>query len=168
MSPVDVKTIVVAGARIGIVGLDEIFSELKASGKLPSEELAATIVELAGKKNYIPERARGEYGRAMLKEYRRYLGEDVPEERTGLSITILGAGCQACEQLAANVRSALAQIGVAAEVAQVSGLKEIARYNVLGTPALIINGKLRSVGRPLSVQQVVKLLAEVDKEGGSE
>jgi hypothetical protein len=168
MSPVDVKTIIVAGARIGMIGLDAIFSQLKASGKLPSEELATTLLELAGKKNYIPERARGEYARAMLKEYRRYLGEDVPEERTGLSITILGAGCQACEQLAANVRSALAQTGVAAEVEQVSGLKEISRYNVLGTPALIINGKLRSVGRPLSVQQVVKLLAEVDKEGSGE
>ena len=159
----EVRTITVAGSRVGMVGLDGIFAGLKEAGRPPSEELSATLVELAAKQNYIPEGARGEYGRSLLTEYRRYLGESVPEERTGLRITILGAGCEACEQLARNVRAALAQMDVPAEVEQVSGIKEIAEYNVIGTPALIVNGKARSVGRPLSVAQIVKLLSDITK-----
>ncbi len=123
----------------------------------------ATLVELAARQNYIPEGGRAEYGRSLLKEYRRYLGENVPEERAGLRITILGAGCQACEQLARNVRAALTQMDVPAEVEQVSGVKKIAEYNVIGTPALLVNGKVRSVGRPLSVAQIVKLLSDAKK-----
>lgn len=147
-----------------MVGLRGIFDELKEAGEVPSEELATELVERAAEQNYIPDGARAEYAGALLREYRRFLGEDVPEEHAGLSITILGAGCRACEQLAANVRSALAQTGIAAEVEQVSGLKKIAECNVIGTPALIINGKLRSVGKTLSVQQIVRLLSEPSKD----
>jgi len=163
MSESEVRTIAVAGTRVGMVGLDGIFAGLKETGKAPSEELAETLVELASEQNYVPEGARAEYGRALLKEYRRYMGESVPDERTGLRITILGAGCQACEQLARNVRAALAQMNVPAEVEQVSGVKQIAEYNVIGTPALIVNGKARAAGRPLSVAQIVKLLTDIMK-----
>jgi hypothetical protein len=163
MSEDDVKTIAVAGSRVGMMGLDGIFAELKETRKTPSDELANTLVELAAKLNYIPDGARAEYGRALLREYRRFLGEIVPEEHTGLSIIVLGAGCRACEQLATNVRTALAQMEIPAQVEQVSDLKKMAEYNVIGTPALIVNGKVKSVGRPLSVQQIVKLLSDVVK-----
>ena len=164
MSANEVRTVTVAGSRVGMVGLDGIFAGLKEAGRAPSEELAATLVELAAKQNYIPEGARTQYGTALLREYRRYLGESVPDEQqTGLRITILGAGCQACEQLARNVRAALTQMDVPAEVEQVSGVKKIAEYNVIGTPALLVNGKVRSVGKVLSAAQVVKLLSDTVK-----
>ena len=163
MSANEVRTVTVAGSRVGMVGLDGIFAQMKEAGRAPSEELSAALVELVARQNYIPEGARAQYGTALLKEYRRYLGENVPEERTGLRITILGAGCQACEQLARNVRAALTQMDVPAEVEQVSGVKKIAEYNVIGTPALLVDGKVRSVGKVLSTAQVVKLLSDAVK-----
>jgi hypothetical protein len=158
----DIKVITIAGNSIGIVGLESIFSELAASGKEPSDELQAALVEMARKHNYIPDSAQTEYAKALLREYRRYLGENVPEEKTqGLSIKILGMGCFKCETLASNVRSALMKLNMAADVEHVREPKKIGEYGVLGVPALIINGKVVSTGKALTTEQVIKLLEKL-------
>jgi len=149
----------IAGTQVGLAGLDSIFAELRAAGKKTSEELGERLVEQAGKENYIPDAARAEYARALLREYSKYLGEDVAEEKPlGLSIKILGMGCSSCESLASNVRSALMKLGMAADVEHVREPRRIAEYGVLGVPALVINGKVVSVGKVLSTEQVMKLL----------
>lgn len=155
------RTISVAGKKIGMQGLEKIFAELKAASRQPSPELATVLVELAGKENYIDPSARKEYEKALLVEYRRYLGEVLAEEEgQALSIKILGPGCQRCESLSSNVRSALAELGLTADVEHVRDVASIAEYGVLGTPALIINGKPRSVGKVLTKEQVKRLLSE--------
>lgn len=162
MAEDDLKTITISGTQVGMMGLESIFAELKASDKKPSDELGAALVEMARRQNYIPNVAHAEYARVLLREYRRYLGEEVPEEKPlGLSIKILGMGCQRCETLASNVRSALMKLGVAADVEHVREPKRIAEYGVLGVPGLIINGKLVSVGRALTTEQVTKLLEDL-------
>ena len=160
MSENDVRTITVGGKRIGMLGLDEIFGVLKAGGSRPSDELGATLLELAGRQNYVPPSARSDYAKALLVEYRRYLGEEVPEEEVSeLSIKILGAGCRRCETLAANVRSALAKLGVAADLEHVRDVARIGEYGVMGTPALVVNGEVKSVGKTLTTEQIVTLLS---------
>ncbi|MCX5801850.1 MAG: thioredoxin family protein [Candidatus Eisenbacteria bacterium] len=161
----DIKAITIAGTSVGMMGLNSVFGELKASGKEPSDELGTALVEMARKHNYIPDAARAEYARALLREYRRYLGQDVPEEKPqGLSIKILGMGCSSCEALASNVRSALTKLNVAAEVEHVREPRRIAECGVLGVPALIINGKVVSVGKALSTEQVIGLLEKLKQD----
>ena len=160
----DIRMISIAGTQIGMIGLDSIFGELKAAGKGPSDELGAALVKIAAKQNYIPDAAQAEYARALLREYRRYLGQEVPEEKPqGLSIKILGMGCFKCEALASNVRSALMKLNMAADVEQVREPKKIGEYGVLGVPALIINGKVVSVGRALTTEQVIRLLEKLEQ-----
>ena len=73
-------------------------------------------------------------------------------------VEILGTGCAKCEQLAANAGEALKQAGIDAEVNKVTRLKEIMKYNVMVTPALVVDGNVRSSGKVLSVEQIVNII----------
>ncbi len=73
-------------------------------------------------------------------------------------IKVLGSGCSKCKKLEENVRKAVAEKGLEATVEKVTDLKVIMSYGVMSTPALIIDEKVVSAGRLLSVSDVVKLL----------
>ena len=157
--------ITVAGRKVGMLGLETVFARFKAAGRMLTDELGAELVELAGRQNYIAPSVSGEYAEALLIEYRRHLGEDVPEDLSSvLSIKILGPGCPRCENLAANVRSALAELGIAADVEHVRDAVRIGEYGVLGTPALIVNGRTRSVGKALTKDQIVRFLSKSEQD----
>ena len=76
-----------------------------------------------------------------------------------LKIEVLGPGCVRCETLEKNVRMAVEEMGIEAEVSKISEIKEIADRGVLMTPGLAVNGQLVSSGHLLSVNQVKKMLA---------
>ena len=65
---------------------------------------------------------------------------------SGWQIIVLGPGCARCTQLEKDAREALAELALPGELIHVDDLREIARYGVMGAPALIINGKVVSVG----------------------
>jgi small redox-active disulfide protein 2 len=144
---------------VGLVGLEALFEEFAAAGREPSPDLGVELVRRVAQRNYVPPAAAGEYARALVAEYRRYLGEAVPEERVGISIRILGPGCPQCEHLTSNVVSALAALDVAADVEHVTDPRAIAEYGVLGTPALVINGTVKVVGRVPTVAEIKAWLA---------
>ena len=75
-----------------------------------------------------------------------------------LKIEVLGPGCPKCETLEKNVRAAVQEMGIEAEVTKVSQIKDIAARGVLMTPALAVDGKVVSSGHLLSVHQVKKYL----------
>lgn len=79
-----------------------------------------------------------------------------------LKIEVLGPGCVRCETLERNVRAAVQEMGIAAEVTKVSAIKEIAARGVMMTPGLAIGGQLVSSGHLLTVIQVKKLLQKVE------
>jgi small redox-active disulfide protein 2 len=64
-----------------------------------------------------------------------------------LSIKVLGPGCANCQKVEAVAKSAVANLGVAAEFMKVTDYAEIMAYNVLSTPGLVINEKLVAAGR---------------------
>jgi small redox-active disulfide protein 2 len=64
-----------------------------------------------------------------------------------MEIKILGTGCPNCKELEKRVMNALAELGVAANVDKVTDVKKIAAFKVLGTPGLVINGRVMSSGR---------------------
>lgn len=77
-----------------------------------------------------------------------------------MKIQILGPGCPKCVMLTKNVTKAVDELGMEAEVQKVSGMTKIMEYGVLLTPGLVINGKVVSSGKLLSVEQVKELLSK--------
>jgi small redox-active disulfide protein 2 len=64
-----------------------------------------------------------------------------------MEIKVLGPGCPKCKQTEQNVKDAVVETGVNATVEKVTDLMEIAGYGVFGTPAVVIDGKVKSVGK---------------------
>jgi len=64
-----------------------------------------------------------------------------------MKIEILGPGCAKCKQLEKDVRSALQDLGMDAEVVKVEDIKKIMSYQIMSTPALVIDGQVKIAGR---------------------
>lgn len=75
-----------------------------------------------------------------------------------MDIKVLGSGCQKCQKLEANVKEALVLLNKEANVDHVTDYNEIVSYNVMSTPALVVDGKVVSSGRLLNPKQLVELL----------
>ena len=73
-------------------------------------------------------------------------------------IKVLGSGCPKCNALEAAVKEALTQLGMDEAIDHVTDYAEMAKYGVMSTPALVIDGKVVSFGKVLKKDEVVKLL----------
>jgi len=73
-------------------------------------------------------------------------------------IQILGTGCPKCIKLTENAKKAAEEAGVACEIEKVTELTKIIDLGVMMTPALAIDGEVKSVGKVLSVEEIKKLL----------
>jgi small redox-active disulfide protein 2 len=73
-------------------------------------------------------------------------------------VKILGTGCPKCKKLEEFVRKAVAELGITVEVEKVTDLDKIMDYGVMMTPALVIDEKVVSSGRLLSVNDIKALL----------
>ena len=76
-----------------------------------------------------------------------------------MTIQILGSGCAKCNLLEKTAREAVADLGLAATVEKITDFGTIASMGVMTTPALGINGVIRSSGKVLTKEQVKALLA---------
>ncbi|MGB9712477.1 MAG: thioredoxin family protein [Dissulfurimicrobium sp.] len=153
------KIINIGGVNIGIVGLDEAISQIRASdptGRKTSDEAAIEVLHIIEKKNYIPLSARDAYIEAIKKLW----NGTIDGNESGLSIRILGPGCVSCNRLEEIVRSALDQKDIAADIEHIKDLDEIWRYGVISTPALVINGQVLCSGRLPTKAKVEEWLRE--------
>jgi small redox-active disulfide protein 2 len=64
-----------------------------------------------------------------------------------MEIKVLGPGCPKCQQTEKNVKEAVVESGVEAKVEKVTNPLEIAEYGVFGTPAVVIDGQVKIVGK---------------------
>ena len=64
-----------------------------------------------------------------------------------MDIKILGPGCPKCNQTEKVVREAVKEAGVDAQIEKVTDTMEIAGYGVFGTPAVVVDGEVKSVGK---------------------
>lgn len=71
-----------------------------------------------------------------------------------MKIQILGTGCPKCKLLEANAREAVAKANIDADIEKVTDIDEIMNMGVMMTPALVIDGEVRSVGKVLTVDQI--------------
>lgn len=72
-----------------------------------------------------------------------------------MEIKVLGPGCPRCNQTEKVVMDALAEAGVAADVEKVTDVMKIAGYGVLGTPAVVVDGDVKCVGKIPTKQDVI-------------
>jgi len=75
-----------------------------------------------------------------------------------MKIKILGSGCKNCVALTENTKSAVAQLGLEAEISKVTDFAEIAAFGVMSTPALVIDEKVVSFGKVLKPQEIATIL----------
>lgn len=78
-----------------------------------------------------------------------------------LEIKILGPGCSNCKRLYSEAEKAVNQLGVAATLSKVEDIREIMSYHILATPALVINGVVKSAGRIPNSAEISSRLATV-------
>ncbi|MBW1851325.1 MAG: TM0996/MTH895 family glutaredoxin-like protein [Deltaproteobacteria bacterium] len=64
-----------------------------------------------------------------------------------MEIEVLGPGCPRCEATKKNVEEAVAESGLSANITKVIDTLEIAAYGVFGTPAVVVDGEVKSVGK---------------------
>lgn len=75
-----------------------------------------------------------------------------------MDIKILGTGCPKCKFLENMTREVVANNGIDATISKVEDIMEIMQYNVMSTPALVVDGKVRIKGRVPSADEILKVL----------
>ncbi len=75
-----------------------------------------------------------------------------------MKVQILGTGCPKCESLERHAREAIAELGIEVEVEKVTDIERIMAMGVMMTPALAVDGIVKSAGRVLTKDQVVSHL----------
>ena len=164
MMPVaDIRQISVAGVKVGLVGLDDILEKVAGEALASDEKTAERLLQLVSKANFVTPSRWGEYKVALLRELKRYRGEQVPEVAGSLEIRVYGRGCHNCERLEEGVRAALASLGMCADLEHVTDTAQIASLGLVGTPALVINGKVISTGRVPTQADLCRWLKEETK-----
>lgn len=78
-----------------------------------------------------------------------------------MHIKILGSGCKKCIALADNTKSAAQASGVDVEIEKVTDIVAISGYGVMSTPSLVVDEKVVSTGRVLTVDEISRMLKEV-------
>jgi hypothetical protein len=165
MTDKDIAQIRVAKFAVSIIGLNQLMEEMAAThGDKPDDEVGFYMLDRLGKSNYIPESAKEDYLRAFVREFQKFLGrpftEDPPQE---IDVKVLGAGCNQCHSLSQMVMDILTEIKSPAAFEHVTDIREIARYGLMGSPALVINGKAVAVGSVPPRERVKKWLIEASE-----
>lgn len=73
-------------------------------------------------------------------------------------IHVLGTGCAKCEQLAANVRAVVDELGLEVEIEKVTDINAIMDFGVMITPALVMDGQVKAAGTVPSVDDIKAML----------
>jgi small redox-active disulfide protein 2 len=74
-------------------------------------------------------------------------------------LQVLGLGCAKCEMLARHAEEAARALGLDYELEKVSNLEDIAKFGIMMTPALAVDGQVRIVGRVPTAEAIKKILA---------
>ena len=186
----DISRIRVKGIKVGLVGLKQAFERVSAERRTagteagaaksetggptqsdgksepasPGSETAGRLLELVGKSNYIAEAVRDDYREALLREYQRFLGIEVPEESTVMEIKVFGrSGCQRCSNLSEEILDVLAELGIAADFEHVTDLDLFAELGPVAPPVVTVKGKIVSSGRTLNKARIADILREASR-----
>jgi hypothetical protein len=124
MQSVQIKT---GKHKTGIIGLEKVLEQIVREGQQESnQEIAKTMIEKLSKKNYIPSTVVNLYKEAFVREYKKFIGEPIPELSTnGAEIKVLGAGCPTCDKLEQTLMTLIEETGVTADLDHIRDIREI-------------------------------------------
>ncbi len=163
----DIVQISIGDRTIGIVGLKKVMEDLaeKASGKTDDECREILYRGIAGE-NYIPPKMTGEYKDALLRAFKAFTGEAAEEAPAGgIRIQVLGPGCFNCDRMEKDVREVLAELRIPGDLTHVTDPVEIAKFGILGVPALVINGRIVCVGTVPDRNRIRQWLIDLKASG---
>jgi small redox-active disulfide protein 2 len=165
MSQDDVTQIRVGDCSVGIIGLKTVMEDMAEEYEdRPDREVQQELLSRLEKRNYISEVGKQDYGKAFLREFKRFLGQPFEDASLeGLEIKVLGPGCAQCDRLEQELMKVMAETGILAGLEHVRDIKEIGKYGIMATPALIINGKVKSVGSVPPKNKLKEWLKEAQK-----
>ncbi len=81
-----------------------------------------------------------------------------------MKIRIFGTGCAPCKAMLHNVQTAVAELGLGAQVEHVTRIQEMIDAGITATPTLVVDGEIKSVGRALDVPALKTLLVACRSE----
>ncbi|OPY10849.1 MAG: hypothetical protein A4E67_00426 [Syntrophaceae bacterium PtaB.Bin038] len=163
----DVVQITMGDRKLGIIGLRRVMEDLAktASGKTDAECREILYKGIAGR-NYIPPKMADEYKDALLRAFRVFTGEIKEEAPSGgVRIQVLGPGCFNCDRIERDVREVMAELKIPGDLSHVTDPSEIAKFGVLGVPALVINGRIVSVGAVPDRNRIRQWLLDLKASG---
>ena len=161
MEEKDYRLVLIGNTQVGLIGLKAIFEELNSERKKSEPQLKEMLVEKVGRKNYIPRSVKEEYEKALFREFKKFLGEKVEEERSEyLEILILGQGCYSCNKLEQDILALLSETKIQASLNHITDPALMSQYGRVSMPALIINGEIKSQGTLPMISTIKKWLEE--------
>lgn len=164
--------IFVRGRPVGIVGLEEAMEDAEREN-LGYEGARNFLLECIKKRSYIPAGLEAEYQDAMARLYCERRGTPLPQSPKGepsfLTIRVLGPGCASCQRLEQEVMAATSELNIPGHILHMTDIREIASHGVMGTPTLVINGRVVSVGKiPLRASTKEAILRARGEESSQE
>lgn len=75
-----------------------------------------------------------------------------------MEIKVLGTGCKKCKDLEANAKEAVRALGLDATIEKVEDIADIMSYGVMKTPALVVDGEVKILGKLASVEEIKSIL----------
>ena len=82
-----------------------------------------------------------------------------------MEIKVVGSGCKNCKNLLKATEEAVKESGVDAQVLYVTDMQEIIETGIMRTPGLIINGKVKSMGRVPNTKEIKQMIADEQQQG---
>jgi small redox-active disulfide protein 2 len=163
MNPKEIRQITAGRHKVGIIGLETALKDLaNIERKMTDDEIQNELIKALSKNNYISENVKPEYGKAFLIEFKKFVGLPIEDDRhkEQIEIKVLGRGCNRCDQLMQDVMGVASELNLKADIDHIKDLKEIGKFGAVGTPALVINGKIKSMGHVPSKLKIKAWLKE--------
>ena len=98
-----------------------------------------------------------------VSEDKTYIAEDgcCACGGNGCHIKVLGAGCKSCHEQHENVKKAVENMSLDAEVEYITDMEKVMSYGVMSMPAIVVNEQIVSMGKVLKAAQVEELLKKL-------
>ena len=76
------------------------------------------------------------------------------------TIKILGSGCAKCNKLYELADQAAGELGIDYQMEKVSDIDKFADYGVMVTPALVVDGKVKSIGKLPAMDKLKEYISD--------
>jgi small redox-active disulfide protein 2 len=77
-----------------------------------------------------------------------------------MEIKILGTGCSKCKTLEKLTRDVVIENGINATIVKVEDIREIMKFHIMTTPALVVDGQIMLKGFVPSAEEIRQLLTK--------